>query len=253
MNLAAEIKSGNKGGRAAQALLVGQAHAAQFRSICNPADHVSKAMTRLREDESLKDVRDKFFEGELNARPAEAPLPCKILEPTTPEEMLLRIEARLRRVVIKACENSSPASSVVDHVEAYLMRAHRGKTANNTDWWQDLLLEPPSVSYRLNDDVYITRFLFDGDSPNGGFHRLLLHGLCQFHGLKAASSTVQITIDQTQGPIQARLLVATGTVPKAHKNVSMVDCIMVRKQRKENSTGKIHVEKVTSSMRGLTV
>lgn len=240
MNLAAEINSGNKGGRAAQALLVGQAHAEQFRSICDPDDHKSQAMTRLREDHTLRDVRDKFFEGELTVNPksVETQPGSKQLETASPEQMLLRIEARLRRVVIKACENSVPASNVVSHVEAFLLRAHRGKTlSDDMDWWKDLLMEPPSVTHRQRDNTYITRYLFAGDSPNGGFHRLLLHGLCQFHGLKASSSTMEVAIDDTEQPTQARVLVATGTISEATKKVRMVDYIMFRKQQNERESG----------------
>lgn len=243
VNLAAEINSGNKGGRAARALMMGHSNADQYRAIiCDPEDHTSKAMTRLREEESLKDVREKFFEGELGAKPAPATRSSRsTLEPTTPEEMLLRIEARLRRVVIKACENSVPASTVVEHVEAFLLRAHRGKkwTDDEEDWWKELLVEPPSVTHRKRDDSYITRFLFDGDSPNGGFHRLLLHGLCQFHGLRATSSSMEVTIDKadgTRGPVQARLLMATGTVAEAFKKVKLVEYIMLRKELKESSS-----------------
>lgn len=241
VNLAAEINSGNKGGRAAQALLVGQAHAEQFRSICDPEDHRSKAMTRLREDQTLRDVRDKFFEGELTVHPKchemQHGAPQR-LEATTPEQMLLRIEARLRRVVIKACENSVPASNVVSQVEAFLLRAHRGKkVANDTDWWKDLFMEAPSITHRQRDNTYFTRYLFAGDSPNGGFHRLLLHGLCQFHGLKASSSTMEVAIDDTKPPLQARVLVATGTIAEATKKVRMVDHIMQRKQPNERESG----------------
>lgn len=239
--------------------MTGHAHAAQFRSICQPEDHVSKAMTRLRDDESLKDVRDKFYEGELTAKPTQAP-PCgKPLDANTPEEMLLRIESRLRRIVVKACENSAPASTVVNTVEAFLVRAHRGKKVmdNDTDWWVDLLLEPPTVTCRIRDDVYSTRFLFDGDSPNGGFHRLLLHGLCQFHGLKAASSTVQVIINETKGPVQARLLVATGTIVPTAKKIKLVDTIMQRKQLKESNGNEVHteplVQKVTNAIQTLKV
>jgi hypothetical protein len=252
VNLAAEINSGNKGGRAAQALLLGQANAAQYRSICNPEDHTSKAMTRLRDDESLKDVRDKFFEGELNAKPAQTPRSSRsTVEPTTPEEMLFRIEARLRKVVLRACENSVAASNLVEHVEAFLLRAHRGKVFHPTDelWWKDILMEPPSVTHRKRDDTFITRFLFDGDSPHGGFHRLLVHGLCQFHGLRASSSTMEVTVDEVDGattksrPLQARLLTATGTVSEAFKKIKMVEYIMRRKELKDGNNGVVGMEK----------
>ena len=45
MNLAAEISKG-KGKGAAEALLKGHADAAKYRSVYNPADHKSSALTR---------------------------------------------------------------------------------------------------------------------------------------------------------------------------------------------------------------
>jgi hypothetical protein len=240
VNLAAEINSGNKGGRAAQALLLGQANAAHYHSITNIHDHQSHAMRRLQEDQSLKIVREQFFDGELHAGVVTVPPPIRLqIVATTPEEMLLRIEPRVRRVVIKACENSMPASSVVDHVERFLVRAHRGKNPEVVDdtWWQGILLEPPSVTIRQPESVYVTRFVFDGDSPNGGFHRLLMHGLSQFHGLKASSSTTIVTVHGKTA--EARLLVAVGTVSHALRKVKLVEHIMRRMDVRDggNSVG----------------
>lgn len=199
-------------------------------------------MRRLREDESLRGVREKFFEGELNALPAKATPARPDIVATTPEVMLLRMEARLRRVVVKACENSVPASSVVNHVEQFLIQAHggaplEGTTPNHNEasnWWQDILIEPPSVTRRERDETVLTRFVFDGDSANGGFHRLLIHGLCQFHGLKAMSSTINPEINGNR--VQARLLIAAGRVQMENRAIKMVDYIMERKLLRDNSS-----------------
>jgi hypothetical protein len=131
-------------------------------------------------------------------------------------------------------------------MEAVLVPAHCGQIGmtNHDDgsgggglssWegWHGLLLEPPLVTHRPQDDVYTTRLVFDGDSPNGGFHRLLIHGLCQFHGLKATSSTVKVLTAVDQTMVEARLLVATGRVAQEFKMVKMVDYIMQRKESRE--------------------
>jgi hypothetical protein len=203
VNLAAKIH--NKGGRtAAQVLLLGQADAAQYRSVYDLNEHQSTAMAQLRQDE-LSGVREQFFEGELPHRlntvvVAYNPNKHRPKGPLTPEHMMNRIDARLRRVVVKACENSYPASKVVHTLEAFLVRAYAGKSDTTPrDAWKELLLEPPTVTHRKRDDTYITKFLFDADSSTGGFHRLLLHGLCQFHGLGATSSSMQVVVEDGKG------------------------------------------------------
>ena len=132
--------------------------------------------------------------------------------------MLRRIEARLRRVLIKACENSGPASLVVEQVEAFLRQP-----ATMHQWSPGLFVEDPTVTTtRTTQQVF--RFVFDA-SPNAGFHRLLVHGLCQFHGFKAVSSTSR----RSEEKGTRRILVATGSIANDDK-IHMVDYIMQRKE-----------------------
>ncbi|KAI2492342.1 hypothetical protein MHU86_22209 [Fragilaria crotonensis] len=73
----------------------------------------------------------------------------------------------------------------------------------------------------------MARFYFDATSSAGGFHRLLLHAICQFHGLHATSTTTTNTTmtntntgtgttaaaqssDLVTGAKEARLLTVTG-------------------------------------------
>jgi hypothetical protein len=170
------------------------------------------------EDEKLRDFRDKFYAGELKEGPVSS-ISHKLTprDPLTAEEMMNRIDGRLRRVVVKACENSAPASKVVDTFEAFLVRAYRG-TKNKTppEAWHDTLLEPPTITTRCSNSKdggrggVVVKFFFDADSSAGGFNRLLLHGLCQFHGLQAASSTVQVTMADRIA--SSRVLTASGTI-----------------------------------------
>jgi hypothetical protein len=179
-------------------------------------------MTKFRDDKHLS---EQFFEGNLVV-PQKLSRSEKVEPPgpLTPKIMLNRIEARLRRVVVKACVNSAPASKVVDTLEFFLVRAYQGKKdIISSDDWDEILVEPPTATHRKGtDDEYVTRFLFDAKAPTGGFHRLLLHGLCQFHGLKAVSSTMEISVHgKTQ---KARLLSASGRL--SGTDVGMVDFIM---------------------------
>mmetsp|Transcript_12103 Transcript_12103/g.22502 ORF Transcript_12103/g.22502 Transcript_12103/m.22502 type:complete len:465 (+) Transcript_12103:74-1468(+) len=254
VNLAAEISSGRGSAAAAEALLRGSANASKHRSILDPQQHESKAMTQFREDETLSAVRQQFFEGEL---PNRVPQPVsnhnnssftpEDISSLTPLQRFHRIEGRLRRILTKACENSYAASKVVNILEDYLVRVHAGKKDKHTrEEWLELLLEPPTVtSPRLkkskdqeNDTkaTLIARFLFDADSDTGGFHRLLLHGICQFHGLHAASSTMQVVVHNNETK-KARVLTATGTL--YGENVRLVDFIMDRQRQPSSYSGTI--------------
>lgn len=212
-------------------------------------------MAQLRQDE-LSGVREQFFEGELphrsNAVVAYNPNKYQPKGPLTPAHMMNRIDARLRRVVVKACENSFPASKVVHTLEAFLVRAYAGKSDTTPrDTWKELLLEPPTVTHRKRDDTYITRFLFDADSSTGGFHRLLLHGLCQFHGLGATSSSMEVVVEGGKGKSSARLLTASGTLSGAE--VKLVDLIMQRKQQSEDASLMSQVDVQTTNLDALKV
>jgi hypothetical protein len=206
---------------------------------------------RFMEDDKLHDLRDKFFAGELQELPTR-PRDHKLVssKPLTPEDMMNRIDGRLRRVVVKACTNSFPASQVVDNLETFLVRAYAGKKDKlPRETWNDMLLEPPTVSERKRDDMVICKFLFDAESSAGGFYRLLLHGLCQFHGLQATSSTVDVMIENHK---QARILTATGTL--SGPKVRLVEQVMKRHEAlTEPASVPVSLEAVTNKMTSLIV
>lgn len=259
VNLAAELSSGKGSAAAVEALLKGSAEASKHRSVLDPKQHESKAMKQFREDGSLRLVREKFFEGLLpsdNIHSSSSSSKRKVVSDTnllTPLERFHRIETRLRRIVVKACENSYAASKVVNTLEEFLVRVHNGeKDEHSRQEWQDFLLDAPTVTAtpchtknksnsRLQDkdgedqgttpcpETRTITFLFDADSSTGGFHRLLLHGVCQFHCLRATSSTAEVNGEK------ARVLTATGTFSGA--NVRLVDFITERQNIGSNSTG----------------
>lgn len=166
------------------------------------------------QDETLKGVRDKFFAGELPASTATShrrrrhdDTAAAAGKKLTPQQKLFRVDARLRRVVTRACRNSQPAAMVVKTLETFLLATYgdgRG-TAPAGHWWTTLLSHAPAVSSAASDDRVVrrkVRFLFDATSPTGGFHRLLLHAVCQYHGLTAVSQMITTTDEDDDGKQQ---------------------------------------------------
>ena len=236
--------SGGKGNSAAavEALLKGSAEAAKHRSVLDPKLHESKAMKQFREDKSLRLVREQFFEGSLpcdiHTSTASSKRKVVVDDALTPLERFHRIETRLRRIVVKACENSYAASKVVNTLEKFLLQVYSGEEDTcSTEEWKEILLEPPVVTTskrKIKDGEEgastgkIIKFYFDSDSSTGGFHRLLLHGVCQFHSLKATSSTSRLNGKK------ARVLTATGNFSGG--NLCLVDFIT---ERQKNTSGDI--------------
>jgi hypothetical protein len=145
----------------------------------------------------MRAKREKFFEGE---GPMLAPPPSLVdyhkrsiaskKEPSTASDMLNRMDPRLRRLVVRAYRNSYAAAKVVDKFEAFVVGSFGtliGSTASleSDDWWRDLLLECPTITRRRDNGKYSAQFYFHGSAPTAGFHRLLLHAVCKFHGLNA--------------------------------------------------------------------
>ena len=188
------------------ALLLAHEEAHLYRDICDFKR--SDPMDKFLNDESLKVERQKFFEGETPVSvhvQREAPPNLGL----TVDEKMARIEPRLRRVVVKACSNSYPAAKVVEAFEDYLLGRHGG------DWWNDLLLEAPTEGF---DDV---SFYFDARSSTGGFHRLLLHAVAQFHGFKVRTRTCRRTVKGSE--CEVRMLSLRGVLADNSSSIRLVD------------------------------
>jgi len=191
------------------------------------------------QDDALKSAREQFFEGA-------GPLPtttatCR--QRSKPKEQgplllsasdrLHRVDPRLRRVVVRACRNSYAAAKVVELFEECVVSVFRGDgdwvlvtpvasvadetTAldgdnnNNNTWWKDLLLQSPTVDTNNGTGDYRAQFYFHPTSPTGGFHRLLLQAVCQFHGLHTVSRMVYDVVQMESGSrSKARALTVTG-------------------------------------------
>jgi hypothetical protein len=94
-------------------------------------------------------------------------------------------------------------------------------TPNDDMWWESLLLECPTVTRRKDSDRVAAQFFFDSTLPTAGFHRLLLHAVCQFHGLNVVSRMESNFVFQNQ-ITSARILVATGHVDDASSIIRLL-------------------------------
>ena len=110
-----------------------------------------------------------------------------------------RIQERLKRLIIRLCMSSDFIVKVLNAFEAVLV-SEMSVDVRSSDWssfeniLNGVLLQPPLVSRSRPINQYtdcgkIVRFNFDIDSSRSARHRMLLHALCQFHGLKASSTT----------------------------------------------------------------
>ena len=115
-------------------------------------------------------------------------------------------------MVVKTLEHF--IMSTYHHHPSFSSGSDSGKkrfTAPTGQWWSTLLTQAPTVlstvSRREQDVATHVRvqFLFDAASPTGGFHRLLLHAVCQYHGLTAVSQMIE------HAGCSNRALVVTGS------------------------------------------
>jgi hypothetical protein len=214
-SLAAEIKSSSH--RAAEALLSSQQDAHLYRDVYDPNETKSKSMERFMTDVKLRNIREQFFEGEFASVTPVVPLRPHRSNPTTAADQMNRIDNRLRNVAVRACRNSGPAATVVDRFETFVIATFLG-SAHTTrlleeSWWHDLLLQVPTVRRKPENtpaSFMVLQFYFDPYSSTGGFHRLLLHAICQFHGLSAISNMVDVGDSK-----QARALIVSGRLTDA--------------------------------------
>mmetsp|Transcript_1258 Transcript_1258/g.1916 ORF Transcript_1258/g.1916 Transcript_1258/m.1916 type:complete len:370 (-) Transcript_1258:2028-3137(-) len=208
IGLASELaKSSHRGVAAAETLLLAQADAPKFRSIY-PQDMPPSALTKLIQDEGLKHVRHQFFDGEIGNEHSKAHLNSKCKNQCTedclsPIFMMKRIHDRLRNVVVRACKSDATVK-IVDAFEDCLNSCFlRGKPEKSVTNVVQTLSDLPTVIRRESGQT-ACYFNFDADSSSGGgYHRLLLHAVCQFHGLHAISTSVD-----TEQKLKRQLIVS---------------------------------------------
>jgi hypothetical protein len=171
------------------------------------------------DDAGMKGLREDFFRGEIGYPTSRLPTKQPATEVAlTPEMMLSRLHGRLRKVVTRACSNSQASIKFVDAYERFLVQFYgKGKVTSLEADVSASLLEPPTVT-RKKSGKTVARFYFDSVSSAGGFHRLLLHAVTQFHGLQAVSKTVEMEANT------ARLLTVVGSL--SGPKVRLVDHII---------------------------
>ena len=185
-------------------------------------------------DTEMKEAREQFFDGY-------GPIPNRTtgrrnvtssghVATLTGDEMLHRIDPRLRRLVLRACHNSYAAAKVVERLESFLIQSFLVKVLPATStvpivlpdgWWRDLLLERPTLTHRTDGQharsatTTTAQFFFHPTLPTGGFHRLLLQAICQFHGWHVTVRTeenYECVWENGGTTTGTRVLTATGPV-----------------------------------------
>jgi len=150
-------------------------------------------------------VRDRFVNGEVVSNPTpvlteaarERLRKREVERYKSGEAMMEKVQRRLFNVVQQACETSNFTQSITDEFESSLVMylsspedEARSKDAKDVDTHvlEEILVQKPFVT-RKADNQFTLRFLFSDAQKKGAFNRLLLHALCQFHGLTISSST----------------------------------------------------------------
>lgn len=165
----------------------------QYNSLSN-AHFSPYSVLRITLDETFRSTKEKFFEGEGPS--LDRPRGFRVEKrTTTAEERMRRIEPRLRRVVLKAWENSYPATKVLIACEDFLLPIFSPESVTSctpdNNWWVGLLEKEPWVRSTQEEKSVSVEFRFNSSSTSGGFHRLILHAVAQFHGLEAKATSAR--------------------------------------------------------------
>lgn len=199
------------------------------------------------DDVQMISIRNKFFEGEIGyIGPSSHTRTQNTVQriDATPRKMLEGVPERLRDVVVRACSTSQATVKVLDAYEEFLVQSfgeRETSPASMDNIISGHLLEPPTVTQTKSGST-VARFCFDSESSAGGFHRLLLHAVCNFHSLHAASTTVD-----SESRDSVRLLTVTGTILGPHVRLSQVI------QSNNNHAICTNVAQLTSSLSTLRV
>jgi hypothetical protein len=177
-------------------------------------------------DDGMRDFRERFFEGHgpAPAAPNHETAGAVRNSAFTGDDKLHRIDQRLRRLVVRACHNSYAAAKVVQHFENFVVGSFtKGSKIRPEDdrWWTSLLLECPTITRRKDSDRCTAQFFFDAKLPTAGFHRLLLHAVCQFHGLNVVSRMESNYVFQNRDK-SAWTLVASGLIDDASSGILLL-------------------------------
>jgi len=163
----------------------------------------------------LEEIRDRFVDGEVGrsnsiTKGAKERMKKRQEELFQDGDRMMRVNVneRLMNVVVRACKSSGFTRNVVDAFERLLVSNMSGggdemachdsdESELDNDIWNQIMVQKPFITRKTNMDMglgnsrsgVIARMLFREDESKGAFNRLLLHAVCQFHGLDTCSST----------------------------------------------------------------
>jgi len=156
-----------------------------------------------------------------------------------------KLQSRLLNVVTRACQSSVFSRNILSAFERVLVKhlsfndvsVCDDKQDNDESILEKVLMQKPLLTRKSSNETKNStiRFLFDNESDQGAFSRLLLHGACQFHGLNTSSVTT------SSG---RRLLTVTG-ICKGNQ-FRLIDFLDFTKERNNIFTSK------SSSLRNVT-
>jgi hypothetical protein len=181
-------------------------------------DNDNIACTNL-DRKRLEEIRDRFVDGEVGrnngiTKGAQERMKKRQEELFQDGNRMMRVNVnvRLMNVVVRACKSSGFTRNVVDAFERLLVTNMSGsggggcdqmtshthdsdEIETDVDIWTQIMVQKPFITRKTSMGLdntgsgVIARMLFHEDESKGAFNRLLLHAVCQFHGLETCSTT----------------------------------------------------------------
>jgi len=173
--------------------------------------HSSQVRLNLDPKEVMK-IRERFVDGEVGVGGQDQGMTQGAKDRMKRRQDLLfkdghrmmksNVNERLMNVVVRSCKSSGFTRNVVDAFERLLVNNmsdadncnSNGKISSSHnsdpdgDIWNKVVVQNPFITRKEKIGVMI-RMLFNEGERKGAFNRLLLHAVCQFHGLDTCSTT----------------------------------------------------------------
>lgn len=170
--------------------------------------HPSQVKLKL-DPEDVVRIRERFVDGEVGVGDQDKAMTqsAKDRMKRRQEElfkdghrmMKVNVSERLMNIVVRACKSSGFTRNVVDAFERLLVNNMSNGNGDGDitssldddadgDIWNKIVVQKPFITRKEKSGVMI-RMLFNEGERKGAFNRLLLHAVCQFHGLDTCSST----------------------------------------------------------------
>lgn len=192
-----------------------------FSTLCGANDngngnesedaHSSQVQLNLDPKEVMR-IRERFVDGEVGVGGQDRGMTQGAKDRMKRRQDLLfkdghrmmksNVNERLMNVVVRSCKSSGFTRNVVDAFERLLVNNMsdtdndngNGKISSSHnsdpdgDIWKKVVVQNPFITRKEKIGVMI-RMLFNEGERKGAFNRLLLHAVCQFHGLDTCSTT----------------------------------------------------------------